>query len=61
MTITHRRDIFRFGIKSEKGERYQDEHSMHYEHDTIIIIAVTLNHRNNKLNKFWKKISMEFD
>ena len=52
MTITHRRDIFRFGIKSEKGERYQDEQSMHYEHDTIIIIAVTLNHRNNKLNKF---------
>lgn len=52
MTITHRRDIFRFGIKSEKGERYQDEHSMRYEHDTIIIIAVTLNHRNDKLNKF---------
>ena len=55
MTIIYRNQQFCFCIKSEKGERYQDEHSMQYEQDTITIIEVNLNYRNSRLIKFAKK------
>ena len=51
----YRNQQFCFGMQPEKGKRYQDEHSMQYEHDLIIIITVILYNINSTLIKSCKK------
>ena len=55
-------NYFLLSFSLKKNKKYQDKHSMPYEHDTITTIPVNLNYRSSSsLIKFAKRGSMGFD